>query len=80
MGRAGPGPVDHGFDRAGPGLGLEYIGPGWSGPRVGEPVANTAEKWRKPVIADNFASNGARAKFQRPACFLRRVEHVTMFF
>ena len=42
MGRAGPGPVDYGFDRAGPGLGLEYMGPGWSGPRVGEPVANTA--------------------------------------
>ena len=42
MGRAGPGPVNYGFDRAGPGLGLEYMGPGWSGPRVGEPVANTA--------------------------------------
>ena len=34
----------------------------------------------KPVMADNFASNGARAKFQRPACSLRRVEHVTMVF
>ena len=42
MGRAGPGLVDYGFDRAGPGLGLEYMGPGWSGPPVGEPVANTA--------------------------------------
>ena len=38
MGRAGRGPVDSGFDRAGPRLGLEYMGPGWSGPRVGEPV------------------------------------------
>ena len=35
------GPDDYGFDQAGPGLGLEYMGPGWSGPRVGEPVANT---------------------------------------
>ena len=34
----------------------------------------------KTVIADNFASDGARAKLQRPACSLRRVEHVTMFF
>ena len=41
MGRAGPGPVAYGFDRAGPGLGLEYMNPGWSGPRVDEPVANT---------------------------------------
>ena len=41
-------------------------------------VRSSAEKRRKPVIDDNFASDGARAKFQRPACFLRRVEHVTM--
>ena len=48
MGRAGPGPVDYGFDRAGPGLGFKYMGPGWSEQRVGEPVANTAldSKWR----------------------------------
>ena len=32
------------------------------------------------MIADNFASDGARAKFQRPACSLGRVEHVTMVF
>ena len=44
-------------------------------------VRSSAEKWRNPVIADNFASDGARAKFQRPACSLRRgVEHVTMVF
>ena len=51
---------------------------------LGQPVTSevrsSAEKWRKPVIADNFASDGARAKFQRPACSLRRVEHVTMVF
>ena len=41
MGRAGSGPVDYGFDRAVPDLGLEHMGPGWSGPRVGMPVANT---------------------------------------
>ena len=34
----------------------------------------------KTVIAHNFASDGARAKFQRPACSLRRVEHVTIVF
>ena len=42
MGRAVPGPVDYEFDRAGPGLGLQYMCLGWSGPRVDEPVANTA--------------------------------------
>ena len=51
---------------------------------LGQPVTSevrsSAEKWRKPVIADNFSSDGARAKFQRPACSLRRVEHVTMVF
>ena len=51
---------------------------------LGQPVTSevrlSAEKWRKPVIADNFASDGARAKFQRPACSLRRVEHDTMVF
>ena len=36
MGRSGPGPFDYGF-----GLGLEYMGSGWSGPRVDESVANT---------------------------------------
>ena len=30
------------------------------------------------MIADNFASDGARSQFKRPACSLRRVEHVTM--
>ena len=46
------GPVDYGFYRAGPGLGLEYMGSGWSGPRVGEPVANTGEEWSgcRPVV------------------------------
>ena len=34
-------------------------------------VRSSAEKSRKPVIADNFASDGARAKFQRPACCSR---------
>ena len=43
-------------------------------------VRSNAEKWRKRVIADNFASDGARAKFQRPACSLQRVEHVTVIF
>ena len=43
MGRVGLGPVNYRFDRAEPGLGLEYMGPDWSGPRVGEPVANTAD-------------------------------------
>ena len=50
---------------------------------LGQPVTSevrsSAEKWRKPVIADNFASDGARAKFQRPACSSRRLEHDTMF-
>ena len=32
------------------------------------------------MIADYFASDGARAKFRHPACSLRRVEHVTMVF
>ena len=41
-------------------------------------VRSSAEKCRKPVIADNFASDEDRSKFQRPACSLRRVEHVTM--
>ena len=43
-------------------------------------VRSSAEKWRKSVITDNFASDGARTKFQHPACSLRRVEHVTMVF
>ena len=43
-------------------------------------VSSSAEKGRKHVIADNFASDGARAQFRRPACSLRRVEHVTMVF
>ena len=51
---------------------------------LGQPVISevrsSAEKWRNPVIADNFSSYGARAKFQRPACSLRRVEHDTMVF
>ena len=51
---------------------------------LGQPVTSevrsSAEKWRKPVIADNFASDGARAKFQRPACSLRLLEHFTMVF
>ena len=51
---------------------------------LGQPVTSevrsSAEKWRKPVIADNFASDGARAKFQRPACSLRRVKYGTTFF
>ena len=42
---------------------------------LGQPVASevrsSAEKRRKPVIADNFASDGARRKFQRPASSLR---------
>ena len=51
---------------------------------LGQPVTSEvrsdAEKWRKLVIADCFASDGAKEKFQRPACSLRRVEHATMFF
>ena len=47
---------------------------------LGQPVTSevrsSADKWRKLVIAGNFASDGARAKFQRPACSSRRVEHV----
>ena len=47
---------------------------------LGQPVTSevrsSAEKRRKPVIAGNFASDGARAKFQHPACSSRRVEHV----
>ena len=49
---------------------------------LGQPVTSevrsSAEKWRKHVIADNFASDVATAQFQRPACSLRRVEHYTM--
>ena len=45
---------------------------------LGQPVTSgvrsSAEKSRKPVIADNFASDGARAKFRHPACFSRRIE------
>ena len=51
---------------------------------LGQPVTSevrsSAEKWWKPVIADNFVSDGAKAKFQRPACSLLRVEQVTMVF
>ena len=51
---------------------------------LGQPVTSevrsSAEKWRKHVIADNFASDEARAKFKRSACSLRRVEHVTFVF
>ena len=43
-------------------------------------VRSSAEKSREPVIADNFASEGAGAEIQRPACFSRRVEHVTLVF
>ena len=43
-------------------------------------VRSSVDKGRKLVIADNFASDGARAKFQRPACSSRRVEHVSMVF
>ena len=32
------------------------------------------------MIADNFASDGATANLQRPACSLRPVEHDTMVF
>ena len=49
---------------------------------LGQPVTSevrsSAEKGRKPVIADNLASDAARAKLQRPACSLRRVKHATM--
>ena len=31
------------------------------------------------MIDDNFASDGARTKFQRPACSSRQVGHVSMF-
>ena len=31
-------------------------------------VRSSAKKWPKPVIADSFASDGAKAKFQHPAC------------
>ena len=37
------------------------------GQPVTSEVSSSAEKWRQPVIADKFASYGARAKFQRPA-------------
>ena len=51
---------------------------------LGQPVTSevrsSAEKWRKPVIADNFASDRARAKFQHPPCSLRQIKHVTMVF
>ena len=51
---------------------------------LGQPVTSqvrsSAEKWRNLVIADNFPTDGARAKFQRPACSTRRVERVAMFF
>ena len=34
---------------------------------LGQPVTpevrSSAEKWRKPMIVDNFASDGARAEF-----------------
>ena len=39
---------------------------------LGQPVTtevrSSVEKWRKHVIVDTFASDGARAKFKRPAC------------
>ena len=51
---------------------------------LGQPVTSgvrsSADKRRKPVIDDNFASDGARSKFQRPACSSRQVEHVSMVF
>ena len=73
MGRAGPGPVDYGFDRAGPGLGLEYMGPGWSGPRVGEPVANTGsetamlKRGRRRRSLSGLRDGGARKGRRRPS-------------
>ena len=50
------------------------------GQLVTSEVRSSAEKWRKPVVANNFASDGAIAKFQRPGCSSRRVEHVAMVF
>ena len=51
---------------------------------LGQPVTSevrsSAEKWRKPVIADNFAFDGARENLKRPACSSRRVKHVSMVF
>ena len=32
------------------------------------------------LVSEQFASDGDRAKFQRPACSLQRLEHVTMVF
>ena len=66
MGRAGPGPVDYGFDRAGPGLGLEYMGLGWSGPRVGEPVANTG-LMPLPELGHNFEHGQALSILNCPS-------------
>ena len=50
------------------------------GQTVTSEVRSSAEMLRKHVMADNFASDGAKAKFQRPACSLRRVEHVRIVF
>ena len=51
---------------------------------LGQPVTSevmsSSENWRKSVIADNFASDGPRAKFIYPVCFSRRAEHVAMVF
>ena len=51
---------------------------------LGQPVTSgvrsSAERSRKAVIADNFASDRARAKFRRPACFSRRVDTLRWFF
>ena len=51
---------------------------------LGQPVTSevrsSAKRDENPVIADNFASDGARVKFQRPTCSSRRVEQVSMFF
>ena len=33
-------------------------------------VGSSAEKWRKPVISDNFDSDGARAKISTSSVFL----------
>ena len=38
----GPGPMGYGFDWAWSGLGLVFMGLGWAGLRILEPMANTA--------------------------------------
>ena len=49
----GPGPVGYRFDWAWSGLGLMFIGLGWAGLRILEPIANTASDAKVSYVGSN---------------------------